>query len=200
MPKILDDIHTKILLVAQELYQQNGYENTDMREIAQRAQIAVGTIYHYFQDKEDLYIQVNAHNWTQTFEKVDALSRKSGEPRQLLREMLQTLAMDMAEHKPFSRLWKEIATMHLNRSPSPASDQPFIGMHRSFSESFGRVLLKMFSSPTTSQESALVERLGSFAFVMAVDVCMLPSEEIIRQTGLITDLLCLYIDKMVHQV
>ncbi len=40
-----------------------------MREIAQRAQIAWVLFTNYFQDKEDLYIQVECAYLTQTFEK-----------------------------------------------------------------------------------------------------------------------------------
>ncbi|RKY17435.1 MAG: TetR/AcrR family transcriptional regulator [Planctomycetota bacterium] len=45
----------EILAAALELFSEKGYHNVSMREIAEKAEFAVGTLYKFFRNKEDLY-------------------------------------------------------------------------------------------------------------------------------------------------
>ena len=45
----------QVLEVALELFSERGYYNVSMQEIAQRAEFAIGTLYKFFRNKEDLY-------------------------------------------------------------------------------------------------------------------------------------------------
>jgi len=45
----------ELLATALELFSERGYHNVSMHEIAQKAEFAVGTVYKFFRDKEDLY-------------------------------------------------------------------------------------------------------------------------------------------------
>lgn len=45
----------EILEAALELFSEKGFHNVSMNEIAQRAEFAVGTMYKFFENKEDLY-------------------------------------------------------------------------------------------------------------------------------------------------
>jgi len=45
----------EILAAALDLFSQKGYHNVSMQEIAAKAEFAIGTIYKFFQNKEDLY-------------------------------------------------------------------------------------------------------------------------------------------------
>lgn len=45
----------ELLAAALELFSQKGYHNVSMHEIAERAEFAVGTLYKFFKNKEDLY-------------------------------------------------------------------------------------------------------------------------------------------------
>ncbi len=44
-----------MLKAALKLFSKNGYHNVSMRKIAQKAEFAIGTIYKFFKNKEDLY-------------------------------------------------------------------------------------------------------------------------------------------------
>ena len=46
---------SQMLSTALELFSENGYHNVSMHEIAKRAEFAIGTLYKFFQNKEDLY-------------------------------------------------------------------------------------------------------------------------------------------------
>lgn len=45
----------QMLAAALELFSEKGYHNVAMQEIAKRAEFAIGTLYKFFQNKEDLY-------------------------------------------------------------------------------------------------------------------------------------------------
>ena len=44
-----------MLAAAIELFSEKGYHNVSMHEIAQKAEFAIGTLYKFFKNKEDLY-------------------------------------------------------------------------------------------------------------------------------------------------
>jgi AcrR family transcriptional regulator len=45
----------EMLTAALDLFSQKGYHNVSMHEIAEKAEFAIGTLYKFFQNKEDLY-------------------------------------------------------------------------------------------------------------------------------------------------
>lgn len=53
MPKIIKNLEEKIFNNAQKLFCENGYENVDMKTIAENCSIAVGTLYNYFPNKKN---------------------------------------------------------------------------------------------------------------------------------------------------
>jgi AcrR family transcriptional regulator len=50
--------YQSILQAAERLFCENGYPNTKMQDVAQAAEVAVGTVYSYFRNKEDLLLQL----------------------------------------------------------------------------------------------------------------------------------------------
>ena len=51
----------RMLRVAAELAQEGGWDAVQMREVAQRAEVALGTLYRYFPSKEFLLVSVMIH-------------------------------------------------------------------------------------------------------------------------------------------
>ena len=45
----------EMLAAALDLFSQKGYHNVSIQEIAEKAEFAIGTLYKFFQSKEDLY-------------------------------------------------------------------------------------------------------------------------------------------------
>ena len=54
----LKDKEEIILNAAFEVFRENGFTNANMKDIAVKAGLGKGTLYEYFQNKEDLFIQV----------------------------------------------------------------------------------------------------------------------------------------------
>ena len=77
MPKIIPNTEEKILKAAKELFSEDRYRNIEMKSIAQKAGIAVGTLYNYFSNKQNLYYKIFEDSWQGTYnslEKVIALN------------------------------------------------------------------------------------------------------------------------------
>lgn len=57
----------EILATALDLFSQNGYHNVSMHQIATKAEFAIGTLYKFFQNKENLY-KTMILEWCDDFE------------------------------------------------------------------------------------------------------------------------------------
>ena len=68
---------TEMLAAALELFSEKGYHNVSMHEIAERAEFAIGTLYRFFKNKEDLYTSLVLEQ-ANTFH--DALTKAIEEP------------------------------------------------------------------------------------------------------------------------
>lgn len=53
-----EERRAEIIAAARELFQTQGYEKTTMRHVMDQLEIAKGTIYHYFDSKEQLFESV----------------------------------------------------------------------------------------------------------------------------------------------
>lgn len=84
MGKLIYNIEHRIFLSAKELFFEKGYEHVNMKEISKRADIAVGTLYNYFSNKNELYLSVLENSWNDTFKKLDIiLNKEIGEKEKL---------------------------------------------------------------------------------------------------------------------
>lgn len=48
----------RILDVSLSLFENRGYDGTSMRQIAQKAEMSLGMLYYYFENKEDIYLEL----------------------------------------------------------------------------------------------------------------------------------------------
>ena len=56
--KISEEKRDRVLKEAARLFAERGFSQSDMAEIATRAKVSKGSLYDYFESKEDLYISV----------------------------------------------------------------------------------------------------------------------------------------------
>ena len=68
MPKIIENLDEEISKTALALFRDNSYQNVSMRKIASEVGIAVGTLYNYYPNKWELYIEVFEESWRETYE------------------------------------------------------------------------------------------------------------------------------------
>lgn len=68
MPKIIENLDEEIAKIALELFKNNPYQSVSMRKIASEVGIAVGTLYNYYPNKWELYINVFEESWRETYQ------------------------------------------------------------------------------------------------------------------------------------
>jgi TetR/AcrR family transcriptional regulator len=95
----------EMLATALDLFSQKGYHNVSMHEIAGQAEFAIGTLYKFFQNKEDLYKALVLEQ-CDMFE--EALTRAIEEPHdevEKLRNYVRTKSEKFRSNLPFVRLF-----------------------------------------------------------------------------------------------
>lgn len=193
MPKILPDIQNKILTVAEQHFKHNGFEKTDMREIASESDVAVGTLYLHFHNKEELYQQVVKHSWTKSLEKVRVISQKTDAPEVLFKEIILLLVEEMTNRKSHESLWMEIGSFHHHAFSKEAPKDHFSGPRDPITAILSNLIQKMASQNRKSIDESICSQLGSFAFIMTVDMCMQDAKHANQKINLIPDLIAAYI-------
>ncbi|MFH2000086.1 MAG: helix-turn-helix domain-containing protein, partial [Planctomycetota bacterium] len=94
-----------MIRAALDLFSQRGYHNVSMHEIAEKAEFAIGTLYKFFQNKEDLYKALVLEQ-CDMFE--EALMRAIEEPEdemEKLRNYIRTKGDRFREDLAFVRLF-----------------------------------------------------------------------------------------------
>lgn len=71
MPKIIGEVNEKILTCAKRKMFEEGYNGLSLRSVAKECQIAVGTIYNYFESKDMLIASILLEDWKIALEKMD---------------------------------------------------------------------------------------------------------------------------------
>jgi AcrR family transcriptional regulator len=95
----------EMLAAALDLFSQNGYHSVSMHEIAEKANFAIGTLYKFFQNKEDLYKALVLEQCDR-FE--DAITHAIEEPDdevEKLRNYIRTKGERFRGNLPFIRLF-----------------------------------------------------------------------------------------------
>lgn len=78
------DKHRRIIEAALKVFAKNGFYNSKVSEIARAAQVADGTIYLYFQNKDDILISLFEEEMGQVLEMVTTAVAKETDPAKKL--------------------------------------------------------------------------------------------------------------------
>ena len=63
MPKVIEGLDEKILACARGLLLEQGMDALTIRAVARQCGVAVGTVYHYYEDKAQLIAHVMLEDW-----------------------------------------------------------------------------------------------------------------------------------------
>lgn len=193
MPKIVPDIQNKILSVAETHFRDYGFEKTDMREIAAEADLAVGTIYLHYQNKETLYLNVISRSWKNTLERITAISQNKIDPEEKLKEAVIELVQDMSHRKSLNSLWMEIGSIHHHQLSGNLANSHFSGMRDPISKIISKIVLEIATKYQVQISNQRCDQLGSFVFIMTVDACMQNQEKTSDNVNLIPDLITTFL-------
>ena len=70
MPKILENVREQLMEEAMRQIHENGYEKTTIRSIAGACNMAVGTVYNYFESKDMLIATFMLGDWMKCLEEM----------------------------------------------------------------------------------------------------------------------------------
>jgi AcrR family transcriptional regulator len=110
----------RIIRAALELATEGGYDAVQMRDVAARADVALGTIYHYFSSKDHL-LAATLLQWTIDFEHEVAAVPPVGDT--LLDRVLDLLRRSTREMRRFERLSAAVVTGFTSPGPEIAACQ-----------------------------------------------------------------------------
>lgn len=100
MTNSVSEIEGRIINCAKNLFIQRGYEKVDLKLIAKKCDISVGTIYNYFPSKSKLLIKTLNEIWNFTFFKLKDLTTLKEEKLEFL---IKTLYQCIYEKETLKR-------------------------------------------------------------------------------------------------
>jgi AcrR family transcriptional regulator len=96
-----------LLEAAQEVFKDQGYYSTSVSEITRRCRVSMGTYYQYFQNKEQLFLELNRLIINRFWDRARALPRESRDPEKRLAQVVQLLFDHISEYLYFHRILGE---------------------------------------------------------------------------------------------
>lgn len=132
LPARSKDKRPRILAAAQEVFGEQGFDAARMDEVARRARVGKGTLYNYYESKEDLLIHAVIASMEEVRERIaTAVDPSPEEPIRSVEEVLRMLIVDALPgitrrfHSLYNQAWGVIAR-------DPAARQRLFEASRAF--------------------------------------------------------------------
>lgn len=93
-----------ILNAAAELFSEQGYDRSSIRDIARKVGLLPGSVYHYFPSKEELYLAVHREGFTRVLAKVKETAAAGRDPWERLRLACEVHVSGIVEGSPVDRI------------------------------------------------------------------------------------------------
>jgi AcrR family transcriptional regulator len=95
----------EILDAALDLFAENGYINVSMQKIAERAEFATGTLYNFFENKEELYRALMQKHIDDAHRILTEALEDGDDAVQRIRNFIRAKGRIFREHVSFARLY-----------------------------------------------------------------------------------------------
>lgn len=106
--------YEKIITAAFKLFNEKGYFNTTTTDIAKEANIATGSVYTYFNDKKDIYIEISNRISKNIFEPTESFweENKKLDFKNIenVKKIFRIFIKDMMGYHNFSKLFHDDMT------------------------------------------------------------------------------------------
>lgn len=118
----------QLLDAAEEIFARKGYHDTTLREIAELAEFSVGSVYSFFANKDDLFLNVFLRRGDEFMPALRAVLGEGGTPLERLHRLVDFEVGFFRRHPHFGRLYLRTSTV-----TSPAQERD---VERALSENF----------------------------------------------------------------
>jgi len=99
----------EILQAALLVYAEQGYSATEIGDIAKKAGLARGLVYHYFENKQHLFRQLHEHVMDKTQQTTVAHFEKEGSVFELCGDYARLVCIQVLEQPALSRFYTRIS-------------------------------------------------------------------------------------------
>jgi len=153
----------QILAVARQLFRKNGYSKTSLAEIAEQAEVSIGTIYTYFGSKGAIYYELAKPLLTQVTAKADRVIKSPpADPIEAMLLLFEAL-----------RLTKEWQNLNLLKGldPSQKDQEPDSYIDQTQREAYDLVMKKVYSLLVRMQVAGSIREdldLDDAAFLLSM--------------------------------
>jgi AcrR family transcriptional regulator len=95
----------EFLATAEEVFSQKGFHSTTIQEISEKSEFAVGSIYHMFRNKDEIYRALLEIRMEEYLSLLEESIKGCKDPVEKVRTLIETKFRFFSEHKPFIRLF-----------------------------------------------------------------------------------------------
>ena len=85
MPKIIENLESRLIEEAKQQIEDAGYGTMTIRSVAKKCGVGVGTVYNYFPSKDALLARFMLGAWMECIAIIEAVSTYSDQPQPVLR-------------------------------------------------------------------------------------------------------------------
>lgn len=95
----------EFLEAAEEIFAQKGFHSATIQEISEKSEFAVGSIYHMFRNKDEIYTALLQFRMEEYLGLLEEVIQDIEDPIERIRTLIETKFQFFSEHKPFLRLF-----------------------------------------------------------------------------------------------
>jgi TetR/AcrR family transcriptional regulator len=96
---------SQLLDAAEEVFGNKGFHETTLKEVAELAEFSVGSVYSFFQNKDDLYLNVFLRRGAEFLPGMEAAVSSAASPLEQLHQLVDFEVGFFRQHKHFARLY-----------------------------------------------------------------------------------------------
>jgi TetR/AcrR family transcriptional regulator len=118
----------QILDTAEQLFSERGYHDTGLKEVADRCEFSVGSIYHFFESKDRLYEEVLMRRGGGQVAEMRRIADGDAPADELLIEMARLQIEHFRKYPAWGRLTTRVLTLGVQ--PTPDLPGTFLDAYR----------------------------------------------------------------------
>jgi AcrR family transcriptional regulator len=109
----------QLLDAAEEVFGRKGFHETTLKEVAELAEFSVGSVYSFFENKDDLFRQIFVRRGDEFMNGIRAVLTEEGDPLGQLHQLVDFEIGFFRKHPHFGRLY-----LRYSSATMPSTERP----------------------------------------------------------------------------